>query len=154
VGRVVFGLLVRRFFRASAGRQDDAPTLVDTDEGNYHVGERWNYKTRPGEEGSLLTVLKVESSPKLGVIVHISVDGLRIASPHAPNGVYETIEHMPFAEASIAESITTCAATGASVLAEDEGYEEWRRGFDAGEAGIFTIPVADAVSFMAEVLTQ
>jgi hypothetical protein len=23
-----------------------ADALVDTDEGNYHVGERWNYETR------------------------------------------------------------------------------------------------------------
>jgi hypothetical protein len=125
--------------------------LVDTDEGNYHVGERWNYETRQGDEGSLLTILKVESSPTAGVIVHISVDGLRISSPHAPNGVYDTIGHMPFAEASIDASVTSRVAVGAPVP-DSEGYDEWRRSFDAGEAGIFAISVAEAVDFMAQTL--
>jgi hypothetical protein len=145
---------VRRFFRASTSRRDDADALVDTNEGKYHVGETWNYRTRPGEEGSLLTVLRVESSPKLGVIVHVSLDGLRIENPAAPGGVSEGIGHMPFAEAAIDKSVTRRAASGVPVTAGDEGYKEWRRAFDAGDAGIFTITVAEAVDHMAEALSR
>jgi hypothetical protein len=70
-------------------------TLRDFEDGKYRVGEVWNYATRPGDEGSTFTVLKVESSSQLGVIVQISVDGFRVANPHAPNDVYEKIGHMP-----------------------------------------------------------
>jgi hypothetical protein len=84
------------------------------------------------------------------VIVHVSLDGLRIENPRAPGGVSETIGHMP----SIDKSVTTRAAAGVSVSADDEGYEEWRRAFDAGEAGIFTIDVAEGVNFVAQTLSQ
>jgi hypothetical protein len=149
---LVFGAM--GFFRRSDSGDADANVLVDMADGKYHVGEQWNYRTRPGEERSVLTVLKVESSPKLGVIVHVSLDGLRIESSHAPDGVLETIGHMPFAEHAIDDSVTTRVAAGIAVPAESEGYQEWRRAFDAGEAGIFTISVGEGVSFMAEALSQ
>lgn len=145
---------MRRFFRASGSESNDAGVLVDTHESKYHVGERWNYRARQGEEGSLLTVLKVESSPKLGVIVHVRVDGVRIANPHAPTGVSETIGHAPFAESAMDKSVTTRAAAGTPTTADDEGYQEWRRAFDAGDAGVFTITVAEGVQVVAEMLSQ
>jgi hypothetical protein len=144
---------MRRFFRGS-GQPDEAGELVDTDDGKYHVGEQWSYRARQGEEGSWLTVLKVESSPKLGVIVHVRVDGVRIESPHAPNGVCETIGHMPFAESAIEKSVTTRAGAETAAIADDEGYQEWRRAFDAGGAGVFTITVAEGIQAMAETLSQ
>lgn len=61
---------------------------------------------------------------------------------------------MPFAEAAIDQSVTTRAAVGVSLATEDEGYEEWRRAFDAGEAGIFTVSVAEGVDFVAQTLSQ
>jgi hypothetical protein len=138
---------MRRFFRASGSRGDDPDVRGDANEGKYHVGERWNYRTRPGEECSLLTVLKVESLP-IGVTVHVSVDGLRIENPSAPGGVSESIAHMPFTEEAIDKSATTRAAAEITVTPDDEGYEEWRRASDAGRAGVFTITVAEAVDLM------
>jgi hypothetical protein len=133
---------------------DSCDMLVDTSEGKYHVGERWHYRTRVGEEDSLLTVLKVELSQALGVIVHVRLDGLRIENPRAPGGVSETIGHMPFSEASIDSSVTTRAAMDASVTADDGGYDEWRRASDAGHAGVFTISVAEGVDLAAVALSH
>jgi hypothetical protein len=127
--------------------------LVDTSEGKYQVGERWHYRTRVGEEDSLLTVLKVESSQEFGVIVHVSLDGLRVENRRAPGRVSETIGHMPFAEAAIDERVTTRAATGVSVAADNGGYDEWRRAWDAGRAGVFTISVAEGVDLLAPALS-
>jgi hypothetical protein len=131
-----------------------SPQLIDTSEGKYHVGERWSYRTRAGEEASLLMVLKVESSQTHGVIVHVRVDGLRIESPSAPGGLYEAIGHMPFAEAAIDKSVTARVASGVHVAGDDEGYKEWRRGFDAGNAGIFSVTVAVGVNFIAQTLSR
>jgi hypothetical protein len=33
-----------------------------------------------------------------------------------------------------------------------EGYAEWRKAFDEGHAGIFTIPVAEIISFVESTL--
>ena len=43
--------------------------LSDASDPKFHVGDVWEYKTRPGEGNSRLTVLKIDSSPELGIIV-------------------------------------------------------------------------------------
>jgi hypothetical protein len=128
--------------------------LIDTNKSRFHVGEKWHYSTRPGEEDSSLTILKVELSPKLGVIVHVSLDGLLIKSARSPNGFSEAISHIPFAERAIEGSVTILAAKNVPLPAFQDGYAEWRRAFDAGKGGIFTILVADSVDFIEKRLNH
>lgn len=122
--------------------------LVDTNEGKFHVGERWSFHSRDGEENATLTVVKVESSPKMGTIVHVSLEGLRIRSAHAPNGITETVSHMPFAEAAIETSVTRLLAKHAPLPSFEEGYQLWRAAFDQAKAGFFTGTVAEAIDFI------
>ena len=128
--------------------------LVDTTASRFHVGERWRYRTRPREEDSLLTVLKVEAHPRLGVIVHVSVDGLRIKNPHAPTGFSRKVGHMPMAEQALEGSVTALVKTEADLPAFAEGYRLWRSGFDEGKAGTFTCSVADALGHMESILGE
>ncbi len=44
---------------------------------SLEVGQVWAYKTRPGENGSTLTVLKIEQFKDLGQVVHVRIDGIR-----------------------------------------------------------------------------
>lgn len=37
----------------------------------YNVGQEWKYKTRPGEENSILKILKIEEYPATGKVIHI-----------------------------------------------------------------------------------
>jgi hypothetical protein len=129
-----------------------APVLSEVLTGRYHVGDTWNYKTRPGEEGSTLTVVKVESTPKLGVIVHVSLVGLRVHSKHAPTGISDRIAHMPFSADAVDRSVTTVVARATLLPDFKEGYDEWRTAFDQNKAGIFTISVADAVGVVESTL--
>jgi len=41
----------------------------------YLVGQEWKYKTRQGEENSILKILKIEEYPDYGKVIHISVNG-------------------------------------------------------------------------------
>jgi hypothetical protein len=50
-------------------------TLQDATDAKFKPGDVWQYATREGEEQSTLTVLKVDNSPELGVIVHIGESG-------------------------------------------------------------------------------
>src|SRR5262245_11006956 len=126
--------------------------LIDTTASRYRVGQKWHYRTRPGEESSYLTVLKVEDSGTLGVVVHVRIEGLRIENPHHPAGVSDTIGHMPMAEAALDESVTVLDSDSLPLADEDDGYQEWRSAFDAGEAGIWSVTVAQAVDHIAQAI--
>lgn len=129
-------------------RGNAAPALTDAPNSKFKVGQVWNYRTRPEDVGSTFTVVKVEESEKLGVIVHISLGGLKFKNPHHPSGFSETVSHMPFSETAIEDSVTTMVRDGADLPEFEDGYAEWRRAFDAGKAGVFTITVAEAVGGM------
>jgi hypothetical protein len=113
----------------------------------------WKYRTRPGEEASRITVLKVESDLKLGTIVHIAIDGVTIRNPSNPAEPSRTIGHLPFQEKALTESVTTQDGTHAGAP-DLEGYHTWKEAFDRSEAGIWTVPVAEAVGAMETALNK
>jgi len=89
----------------------------------FEAGQVWTYQTRPGEEDSRLTVVKVEQQDKLGTIVHIRVDGVAQKNPHAPDGVSRVIHHMPFDAEAIRKSVIELVASGVPVPDSfEEGY--------------------------------
>jgi hypothetical protein len=115
----------------------------------------WTYRTRPGEEGSRLTVVKVEAHDKLGAIVHFRVDAVAQKNPNAPGGVSRVIHHMPFAADAIDRSVVELVESSAPVPASfEEGYRLWKEAFDAGKGGVWTITVAEAISACEKILAQ
>ena len=118
----------------------------------FQPGQVWQYKTRPGEESSRLTIAKVESHPKLGTIIHIQVKDVAIKSPTAPGGVSKVISHLPYAEQSVADSVTTMEKDTITPTGWEDGYQQWKSAFDAGKAGIWTLTVSEAVSAMEQIL--
>jgi len=126
-----------------------APTparLVEVRDPTYRPGQVWAYRTRPGEDSSTLTILKVERANTLGTIVHVSVRGLAIRNPNAPDGVIREAAHLPFAREAVDRSVVRRVREGGPLPEYAEGYGEWRRAFDAGKGGIFTITVAEAIA--------
>jgi hypothetical protein len=151
---VVFVIAAAAALAACNRERKDTPMLSDVSTAKYHAGETWKYKTRPGEEGSILTVVKVESSPRLGIIVHVSLDGLNVRSKHAPSGTSDRIGHMPFSEAAIDASVTGRVGKAGALPKFEDGYKEWRAGYDQGKAGIFSVPVAEAVGYTESILQE
>lgn len=115
----------------------------------YSVGQQWNYKTRPTEKSSTLTILKIEEYPETGKVIHISISGLKIKNPASPTGFAEYFSHIPISEEALDKSVTTLKSeTGKKPDSlEMDGYSYWKE-FDKGDAGIFTIPVSEIVSTM------
>jgi hypothetical protein len=130
------------------GRSQSKLTDLGTTHAKYKPGQLWHYRTRPGEEQSTLTVLKVESHPTLGTIVHVGLAGLRIKNPKAPGGLTDEATHLPFSEKSVDDSVTTIANPAGPVPDYLDGYNTWRESFDAGKAGVFTITVAEVVDVL------
>jgi len=127
--------------------------LVDTSNARYHVGEKWSFQSRPGEENATFTILKVETDEKRGgVIVHITVEGVRIKCAQAPSGFSETVGHMPFDEAAIDKSVTRLVAKDVQLPPFEDGYQQWRTAFDSGKGGIFTITVGEGIAFLEKAM--
>lgn len=96
-------------------------TPTPTDDPKFKPGQVWSYKTRPGEEESTLSILRIESSPKLGVIIHIRVNDFQFKNctggpaPH-------TLGHAPFSRAAIDSSVVKLLRT-VEVPACENGFE-------------------------------
>jgi hypothetical protein len=104
----------------------------------FHEGQVWEYQVRPGDEGSLLKIQHIETSP-VGddPIYHISVIGVRLGG-RADN----QIQHLPVSEQSLNASVTRLARRDADFPSADEGIAIWRE----ERGGVFTIPLAEIIA--------
>jgi hypothetical protein len=144
-------MMLTLFLAAGCGK--GTSMLKDTTHQRFVVGQQWRYTTRPQEPNSTLTILKIETHPKLDTIVHIAVSDVVIPSPGSDTP-RESIGHMPI-DASILESSVTQLAQQSVPLPDfAEGYQVWREAFDQGKAGVFSRPVSECVGFMEETLNQ
>ena len=127
--------------------------LVDTNDSKYKVGQIWKYQTRPNETESLLTIVKVELQHETEVAVHIHVDGLCI-KPNEPGGTPgTTASHLPFSEQAMDASVIHLITQAEQLPSFEEGYKIWREAFLKGEAGIFSITVAQVIDFIESTLS-
>ena len=120
----------------------------------FHPGQVWTYQTRPDETSSRLTILKVENLEGLGPVVHISIAGVQVGNPSIPESMIHEIGHMPFAEDALAASVVELESTGADLPDFQDGYDQWLAAVQAGQGGIFTISVAEGVTFIAGAMGQ
>jgi len=116
----------------------------------YEAGQVWSYKTRPNEKTSTLVILKVEQDKELGEIVHIALRDLKMK--RSGGGFLTRANHLPFAAKSIDESVVKMLSKDEELPDFSEGYNLWKEAFAAKKAGVYTIPVAEAVEGMESTL--
>jgi hypothetical protein len=124
--------------------QRDTTLSAATDE-KFKVGDEWEYRTRKSEEKSTLTILKVESSPELGIIVHVAVNKIRLANCHGGPSP-DSVPHMPFARRALDDSVTKKIASDRPLPNYEDGYNEWKEAYSRKQAGIYVVPVSKAVA--------
>lgn len=114
----------------------------------------WSYKTRPGEEKSTVLINKVETDPRLGSIFHVSVSGVSVRNSRAPGGVTSELPHFPVSKQTLEKSCVKLV--GKSPSSEDylEGYAEWKSAFDQGNAGVFSISIAEIIDGIEAAISQ
>jgi hypothetical protein len=121
--------------------------LSDASDPKLHVGGLWEYKTRPGEETSRLFIVKIDRSAELGIIVHVAVDNLTWRD--CRNKPFsQAVPHMPFARQALEASLSKQMG---EVNVKDlpdyrAGYDNWKTAFSEKKAGVYVIPVRDAIS--------
>lgn len=126
---------------------------MDYQDEKFEAGQNWKYHTRSGEENSKLTILKVEKVNN-ETIVHVALSGLKIKNPHSPEGVSETIDHLPFSKEAVIESVTEQSTFENQLPDFMEGYKEWKQAFESGKGGVFTITVKEAVEYVEQTMKQ
>jgi hypothetical protein len=131
-----------------------ALTMTDAVAQQFSEGQVWEYSSRPGERGSTLLINKAESDAKLGVVFHISVRGVKVKNRNAPLGVCTDLPHFPVSAKTLQSSVTRLLRTESPNPGYVEGYETWRKAFEKGDAGVFTIPVAEIVELVEKTINQ
>ncbi len=116
----------------------------------FSEGQIWTYTTRPGESKSRITIVRLDDDAEYGNIIHIYISDVSIPNPNAPEGKTTYIAHLPYAEETLEECVGDLERVSDQLPDFQEGYRLWREAFDAGEAGVFMIPVAQAIDFVQE----
>lgn len=120
----------------------------------FTPGQVWRYRTRPAEDASRVMIGKIEERAGAGAIVHVKLVGLAIKNTSAPGGVSSVMTHAPISEAAFAASITELTGDAADLDGFEDGYGTWLSAFEAGDAGIFTITLAEIVDVMEQAFNQ
>jgi hypothetical protein len=120
----------------------------------YDAGQVWRYQTRPGEENSRVLINKIEAHDKLGRIFHISVLAVQVKNPRIAGGISTELPHFPVSEQTLKDSLLEQEGSQAPNPDYLEGYDIWKAAFDKGEAGVFTITVADIVGVVEQSINQ
>jgi hypothetical protein len=118
----------------------------------YAEGQVWEYRTRPGEEGSLLKIDKIETVERLGQVFHISVVGLKVPVPQRTDVRLTELPHIPVSRQTLDQSVTKLSKTALKGPDFSKGYADWRKAIAQGRAGVFTISVASIVGSVEESL--
>jgi len=116
----------------------------------FAEGQVWTYKTRPNEQDSRITVVRVDADdPEFGNIIHIYVSSLDIPNASAAGGRTTFVNHMPYEEEALKAAVLDLQSND-QPLPEgfEDGYRLWREAFENSEAGVFNIPVSDAIEFV------
>lgn len=121
---------------------------------DFKEGQVWSYRTRPHEAGSTLLINKIEANSKLGPIFHISLSGLKIKNPRASSGFSDRLPHSPVSQQTLDRSVVALIGNAAPDPAYLEGHATWKKAFDAGQGGIFTITVAEIVDTIEQAINQ
>jgi hypothetical protein len=122
-------------------------THAEPSASRYVVGQIWRYTPRPGDEGSLLKIGRVEVDPSLQggqPIYHISVIGVHLGQDHR----LTVIGHLPVSKETLDKSVIALAKSEAEFPDVAGGIEEWKR----AKGGVFTISIADIVTFVDQTI--
>lgn len=118
----------------------------------YSVGQIWEYKSRNSEENSRVYIVQIDQHEQLGKIYHICVKDTRIKNPHIPGGVQFDLPHAPVDEETLKLSLIKLLGETNELPDISEGYKVWKEAFEAGEAGVFNIPISQIIQYIEDIV--
>lgn len=113
---------------------------------DFAPGQRWTYRTRPGEETSTLLVLGRDQNAEGLVAVSLKVEDISLRPPIG--GTITELQHAPFAEEVLRQSVLELLQENVALPADLGSYEAWRLAFETGEVGAFDLALADTLDLI------
>jgi len=138
--------------QVGVGPKNDV-TLKETTDQKFRAGDVWEYQTRKGEERSRITILRIDDSPELGIIVHIGVNNVHFANCHG-GPEPDAVPHMPFARKALEVSVKKKLASDQPLPSYEDGYQDWRDAYAQKHAGVYVVSVAEAVSVAEKTFSE
>jgi hypothetical protein len=120
----------------------------------FKEGQVWTYKTRKGEEESYFTILKIEEYSKVGLVIHIAIDNVKIKASKDGEDYLYSISHSPFSIEALKGSVSNLKYNHVELPDYIEGYQEWKDAFDKGKAGVYAVTVAECVELIEQTINQ
>jgi hypothetical protein len=111
----------------------------------FKPGQIWSYQTRAGEEASKLYIARIDRGLGSRALFHLYIDGLQLKNPKFPGGEQDHLVHLPISREALEASVTELLQSDAAMPDISLGYADWLLSFEKGQAGVFTIPVAQAI---------
>ncbi len=116
----------------------------------FEPGQVWTYETRASESQSRVAVLRIDTYPKAGRIVHVAVIGLRLR--RTPAGPVETwqIGHVRLSEKALRKSVTKLDpdAQAPVIPGFEEEHLKSKMAADQGDVHYWHLPIRDIVQEM------
>ena len=102
----------------------------------YAVGQVWEYRTAPQDQGSLIRIQEIEPrGPDDEPVFHISMINIHAAD----GGLIPEIQHLPVSRETLDSSVTRLSDSDAGFPDYRAGLEQWRQ----ARGGVFTITLAE-----------
>lgn len=120
----------------------------------YAAGQLWRCNGRNGSEAPLVLINRVDQHPHGGEIYHVSIAGVRIRNPSEPSGFTNALPHVPIIRQTFERSGAEFVRLQAPNPAYLAGYAQWKREFDAGNAGSFGVEMAEVLNFIERALAS
>lgn len=112
----------------------------------FAPGQRWTYRTRPGEETSTLLVLGRDQNAEGLVAVSLKVEDISLSPPIG--GTITELQHAPLTEDALRRSVLELLQEDVPLPGDPATYEAWRLAFETGEVGAFDLPLADTLDLI------
>lgn len=120
----------------------------------YAVGQLWRCEGRSADERPVLLINRIEQHPLLsGEILHVTLRDARIRHPGVAGGVMASMAHLPVIGQVFERSHAELVGQDTPDPAYIAGYQEWKRAFDAGNAGAYGIAVSEILASIERMLS-
>lgn len=121
----------------------------------FFVGQVWKYNHRPSEPDSRVFIVRIDADdPEHGNIIHIYISNLSIPNPDAVGGKTIYIGHMPYDQDALERSVTELESETKELPDYEDGYRLWKAAFDDSQAGVFDVPVSEAIKFVEKSISS
>lgn len=122
--------------------------MMSTPHPDFSAGQFWRCAGRSSDETPLLLINRVDQHPRGGEIFHVSITGARLKNPAEASGFTTALPHVPVIRQTFERSRAEFVRLQDPDPAYLAGHAQWKREFDAGNAGSFGVSVAEVLDFV------